>query len=107
MSARLWPKWYRPGQRKPLPEMMHKVAAFYGVTVDEIRKPDEAGNRRRDCTNARWVLAKAMRNRGTMSHSRIAQLLGLDHSSVIYACERFEVRARKNPEMLQILWNVA
>ncbi len=98
----MWPRWYKP-QGHAASDVVASTARIFGLTPEELR-----GSRRNaHIVNARWVAMKALQSRGSLSYPVIGRMLGgKDHTSVIHACNSFDDRARKYPEMLVALARV-
>ena len=99
----MWPRWYRPGATKTGRDVIAAVAKFYGVTIDELTGP----RRTAKLVDARWVAAKALQNRGKLSYPAIGRMMNRDHTSIMHACQSFNDRAARNPDMIHCLLSVA
>lgn len=98
----MFPKWYSPPYSFDWKETLHKVAAIYRVSPDDIM----GRSRKRHITDARWVFIKATRAKGRLSYPRIGEILGRDHTTIMHACQNFRDRADYRGEMHQALQRV-
>ncbi len=64
-------------------DILESVCRAHGVTLADLLSK----RRRGGITAARWAVARRLRSDG-MSYPKIGAVLGLDHSSVRYACSR-------------------
>ena len=76
-------------QMSMLPQTPTEILAYEcaarGVDVDDVITTEL---RTRELTATRWAVARRLRFMEHMSYPRIGRVLGMDHSSVRYACTR-------------------
>ena len=80
--------------------IIKKVAAQYGVTESDMISQ----RRNREVAKARQVAMYLIRELTQLSTTRIGELFGgRDHSTVMYACEKIDDAAKKDPKLTEEL----
>jgi hypothetical protein len=91
-SRMVWPE-QRAACVFDLAELIDSVARDFDISHGELIGTD----RQRIFVNARWVVWRILMDRGWSNSRAAAALLRNDHSTVIHAMKKFDIRAKQCP----------